>query len=350
MAANFPKDEKREFLRWRQHWAGPWSPRARNASIPCLCTARLHDLGGDVHRVARRTDADRLFISPLGHAVHDAGSHAKDSETASSKPTGGPEASRLKTRPHTGRAKRARPATRSKDRREGRRDSHRLTGSEVGGHVRPAPPRQGSQRARETGARAPFTTRVSRGAKPRPRARSSQHGPTYSTRTGGREARSDSRAGQSLRRPARAASGRDKQGHGPPSRHGRAGGRSHVRGPVHDNTVRQTAQERVATPRGNPQGRERGKTSPEVRHHLRSNRDKTGTGESGACVPKYAGSHVPRPPRPPDPPRPTRRGGGPAGHQRARGQVPKHMGNAADHELALDSGGGRGQQIRNGRL
>ena len=37
--------------------------------------------------------------------------------------------------------------------------------------------------------------------------------------------------------------------------------------------------------RGNPQGRERGETSPEVRHDLRSNRDKTGTGKSSACVP-----------------------------------------------------------------
>jgi hypothetical protein len=38
--------------------------------------------------VARRTGADRLFILPQGHAVHDAGSHAKAKgpETASSKP------------------------------------------------------------------------------------------------------------------------------------------------------------------------------------------------------------------------------------------------------------------------
>ncbi len=73
------------------------------------------------------------------------------------------------------------------------------------------------------------------------------------------------------RHPARVASGHEKQGQRSPSRHGRSGGRSHVRGPVHHNTVRHTAQERVAgghgmpVGRGNPQGRERGKTSPEVR-------------------------------------------------------------------------------------
>ncbi len=38
--------------------------------------------------VARRTGADRLSIQPQGHAMHDAGSHAKakEPETASSKP------------------------------------------------------------------------------------------------------------------------------------------------------------------------------------------------------------------------------------------------------------------------
>jgi hypothetical protein len=65
--------------------------------------------------VARRTGADRLFILPQGHAVHDAGSHAKRSKRTRNRrlqarrATGGPEAPRLKTRPH--RAKRARHAT-----------------------------------------------------------------------------------------------------------------------------------------------------------------------------------------------------------------------------------------------
>jgi hypothetical protein len=46
--------------------------------------------GEQLKLVACRTGADRLFILPQGHAVHDAGSHAKakESETASSKPAG----------------------------------------------------------------------------------------------------------------------------------------------------------------------------------------------------------------------------------------------------------------------
>ncbi len=107
------------------------------------------------------------------------------------------------------------------------------------------------------------------------------------------------------RRPARAANGREKQGQRPPSRHERAGGEATSGGPFI--TTRSDTQHKNGWPgarhgglaaRGNPLGRERGKTSPEVRHDLRSIRDKTGTGESSACMCPthciYAGGRVPR--------------------------------------------------------
>ncbi len=117
-----------------------------------------------------------------------------------------PRGPRLKT--HTHRAKRARHATQSKDRREGRRDSHK---EHVSG------------------------TRQARAAPP----------------------------GQ----PA----GAGNTGRGPLHDTGDPVGRGHARGPVHHNTVRHIAQERVPVPRGNPEGRERNETSPDVRHQLRSN-------------------------------------------------------------------------------
>ncbi len=56
--------------------------------ITCVFRRRCYKRDQQLKLVARRTGADRLFVLPQGHAVHDAGSHAKgeEPEAASSKP------------------------------------------------------------------------------------------------------------------------------------------------------------------------------------------------------------------------------------------------------------------------
>jgi hypothetical protein len=178
--------------------------------------------------------------------------------------TRSPEASRLKTRPH--RAKRARHAMQSKDRREGRRDSHRRTRSEAGGHARPAPPRQGGQPG---GAR--------------------------------------------------------NRGRGPLHDAGEPGGEATSGGPF--NTTRSDTQHKNGWPggtecqSGQSPGTRTKQDEPRSPPPPQQSRQGGHGGERCVCPTPctYAGGHVPRPPRPRAPPRPTRRGGGPAGHQRARG-------------------------------
>jgi hypothetical protein len=86
----------------------------------------------------------------------------------------------MKTRTH--RTKWTRRATQSEDRREGRLDRQR---EEVSKARQARGANKGSRRARGVEVEAPFTTSATRGARQRPGARSSQHGPTHSTRESG---------------------------------------------------------------------------------------------------------------------------------------------------------------------